>query len=235
MLKQAMQPLNYKREGRLIGLLLLAMIGLGIVGLSFRGLGGSLANQPDFLQTVRDSAFTMRLSILLNFVSGLVVVAVSLKFRDILRSSRYTIGQWIVIAWILQFCAAMVGDIAHLLLVDLSDRSATPDESVIVLGSVLVYGYYAGHWLSLILFSIGMFTLNAFHVKTGLIPKWLAIWGMVAPTLVTIATVLQIFGKDVSAHLYNQNGIFVISYTIYHLVFGFRKMDLNAQSKSVSA
>jgi len=128
--------------------------------------------------------------------------------------------------WILQFGIALVGDVSHLTLLSLSKEFAnaeTPDaEYFRTIGFALVEGYFWPHFLSLILFSAGAGLFYYLLFRFKLIPRFLALWGVGAVAVVHGATWAQIFDYSVSFNLYMQNGVFMLAFTGWLLVKGFR-------------
>ena len=90
--------------------------------------------------------------------------------------------------------------------------------------------YYWVHFLMLMLYSVGGGVLYFFLFRTHLVPKWLAVWGLLASLVVFLGGALQLGEISVSILFFVQNGIFVLTFVVYLLIFGFLKNSLIAET-----
>lgn len=86
------------------------------------------------------------------------------------------------------------------------------------------------HLLALILYSSTNFLLLWFLFRSKMIPKFLAVWGMLAMVVVFTASWLQILGISVSMYAYYQNGINFMFFIAWLIVKGFKENSLVANS-----
>ena len=215
-----------KRHGRIVGILFVLIILLGSTSLNFRGLNSTLLASNDLLQQVYEQSFQMKLSIILNLVAGLIWLGIAIYLYPFVKIISRSLAMWYVGLWIIQFGAALMGDIAHLSLINLSEQVQTlvaPNlETYHTMGKVLVNEYFWGHFFSLMGYSSATFLLFIAFFKGKWVPGFISIWGMAAMTVVFSATVAQIFDAEVSFMFYQQNGIHFIFMTLWLLIFGFR-------------
>ena len=215
-----------KKHGRIVGILFVLIILLGSTSLNFRGLNSTLLASEDLLQQVYEQSFQMKLSIILNLIAGLVWLGIAIYLYPFVKNISRSLAIWYVGLWIIQFGAALMGDIAHLSLITLSKEVQTlvaPNlESYHVMGKVLINEYFWGHFFSLMGYSSATFLLFIAFFKGKWIPRFISVWGMAAMTVVFSATAAQLFDVDVSFMFYQQNGIHFIFMTLWLLIFGFK-------------
>jgi len=128
------------------------------------------------------------------------------------------------------FIIVAVSNVFHISLLSLGSEyttaSGTNTDYFKTLGLMGYEAYYALHFLMLVLYAVGEIVLFYFFLKTGLLPKWLVAWGILANCVVFIGGALQLFDVPVSFYLFMQNGIFVLSLIIWLLIMGFRPIEL---------
>ena len=215
-----------RKEGQLAGLFLLAMVAMGIPGVMFRGISSTMLEDPNLLSNLLDGTLEMRLSILLSFLAGIFGLLFSVKAYQVLRPHSQFAAVFYLALWIFQAAIATIGDVSHYILLESAQLANSKNldlASFTQIGAIGVKGYVGAHFLSLIIFSGSFVFLHANFLKYGLLPKWLSIWGMLATGTVFTVTWLQIFDQSVSFHFYNQNGLFMLTFTAYMLIKGFRE------------
>ncbi len=214
-----------KKHGRIVGVLFVLIILLGSTSLNYRGLGSTLLASDDMLQQVYNQSFTMKLSIILNLVAGLIWFGIAVYLYPFVKTISRSLAFWYLGLWIMQFGAALMGDIAHLSLINLSQQvhsmGTTNLELYNTMGKVLINEYFWGHFFSLMGYSSATFILFVVFFKGRWVPRFISIWGMAAMTSVFSASVAQIFDVEVSFWFYQQNGLHFIFLTLWLLVKGF--------------
>lgn len=217
---------NNKKIGRLAGVFLLIMVAVGIPGVLFRGISSSMLENQELLETVLDQSGKMRMSILLSFIAGVFGILFSITAYRVLSPHAKFIATTYLVLWTFQVAIATLGDVCHYVLIESAqffNDAGRGSEEFLPFATMAVKGYVGAHFLSLVVFSGSFVFLHASFLRFGLLPKWLSIWGMLATGMVFTATWLQIFDQSVSFHFYNQNGLFMIGFTVYMLVKGFKK------------
>ena len=216
-----------KKMGRLAGVFLLLMVGTGIPGVLFRGISGSMLENQELSSTLTEQSADMRISILLAFVAGVFGILFSVTAYRVLSPHSKFVATTYLVLWIFQVAIATMGDACHYVLLETAqffEETERGGEDFLAIASISIKGYAGAHYLSLIIFSGSFVFLHANFMKFGLLPKWLTIWGMLATGTVFTVTWLRIFDESVSFHFYNQNGLFMIGFTVYMLLKGFRNV-----------
>ncbi len=221
---------NTKQLGRTIGLLMLGIISVGIPSTLFRGISTSLAEKPDFVSIILERGQEMRFTILFDMVaSALWLVVGGIMLQHIKTYSKPM--AYIFLGLLTVFLATIVfGDISHLSLISLAEKFSLSEnfdnKLFTVLGFIKVKDYVWSHLLSLILYSSANFLLLWFLFKSKMVPRFLAVWGMLAMVTVFTASWLQIFGISVSMYAYYQNGINFLFFISWLIIKGFRENSL---------
>ncbi len=214
------------KTGRIVGILFVLIILLGSTSLNFRGLNSSLLASENLLQEVFEQQFYMKLAIILNMVAGLLWLWIAIYLFPFVKKISRSLAFWYVGLWVIQFGAALMGDIGHLSLINLSEQvqGLPPSDlaSYTIFGKVLINEYFWGHFFSLMGYSSATFLLFIAFFRGRWIPRFISLWGMAAMLVVFSATVVQIFGIDVDFMFYQQNGFHFIFMTLWLLVRGFR-------------
>lgn len=214
-----------KKTGRILGVLFLCMFIPGSIGLNLRGLSTALVESPTLIQDVFDQTFNMKIAVLLNMFAGLLGIAIAITAFPVLKKYIKPIAFWYLTLWILNYAVSAIGDVSHLSLLSLSKAYAADPEADLelfnVLGALKVEGYFWGHLLGLLLFAIGTAIFYYGLFRTRLVPRFLAVWGMLAMAIVFVATILNIFDKTVPFYLYLQNGVHLMVLAVWLIVKGF--------------
>lgn len=215
------------KTGRVVGVLFLLMIITGSISLDYRGLSTSLTESETFLQTVFENSFDMRIAILLDFIAALTWILIFIYVYPVLKKHLKDMSIWhfgfgfLVI----NFVIIVVSNISHLSLITLSKAFINADSPDLgyyrTLGKMSIRDYYSAHFFSLITYTIGAAALFYALFKTKIVPRFLSIWGIFAMMVVFGATWFQIFGYKVSFNFYMQNGLHIISFTLWLIIKGF--------------
>ncbi len=215
-----------RKIGRLAGVCLLVMVGSGIPGVLFRNIGSAYLKNPELLQSLVENSMEIRLSIFLSFVAGISGVLFSIVIHQFIKPYSSFAAKVILTLSIVHISVSFVGDIFHYTLLESVHFTEKSDGiDILPIASLSIYGYFGAHFISLIIYSGTFVFMHSQFLRFRLLPIWFASWGMIAAGLVFIATWLQVFDQSVSFHFYNQNGLFMIAFTIYMLIMGFKEKE----------
>lgn len=217
-----------QQTGRRAAIFLLMMMAVGIPGVLFRGIDSSLVNNPELLNLLIDNAPRMKLSILLSFMAGIFGLGFLITAYPVFKAQRSYLALALLSLWVFQMSIAVVGDIFHFIMIEMAQDTVSRGEGLnefLPIGAMMAKGYIGAHWLALLGYSGAFCFMNAHLWKFGLLPKWLAAWGVAALGIVFTATVLQLFDKDVPFYAYGQNGVYMMTLSIYLLIKGFREVS----------
>jgi len=156
-------------------------------------------NAANYLVSVSANANLVTTGALLVFVGGAAVIGIAISLYPVLRQYSEGLALGAVSFRTVEGILDVIGMIALLLLVTLSQQfvnAGSPDSSYFqTLGVLIVSGY---HWAvnvgSLLAFSIGAFLYYVLFYRTKLVPRWLSGWGLVAIVLTMLSALLTMFG-----------------------------------------
>lgn len=218
-----------QKIGRTIGFLLLLIMLLGIPSVVLRGLSTSMVVSPTFLNEVFQNALQMRIAILLDILASALWVTIAIILFPTIKKYKNSFALWFLGIWLVQFSVIIFSNISHLSLLSLSNAlvgtEATDTEFFSILGQLKIEEYFWAHFMSLMLYSSAAFCLYYFLFQTKLVPRFLSVWGMVAISLVFIASWLNIFDINPSFYFYSQNGIHMIAFIGWLIAKGFNPSE----------
>lgn len=221
-----------KNTGRIVGLLFLLAAIAGGWGTSIRGLSGARDNIVEFLNRLIETTGQMKLAIGLDMLGSGISVLIAVYLYPIIKkySDRLAIG-YMGIA-LVSFVIITVSNVVHWSLLSVganyADTTASEAPHFATLAIIHYESYYWLHFVLLMCYAIGGSILYYFLFKTSLVPKWLAVWGILAQTVVFAGASLQLFEIPVSFYLFIQNGIFMLSFILFLLIIDFRTEKYNA-------
>ncbi|MEM8999280.1 MAG: DUF4386 domain-containing protein [Bacteroidota bacterium] len=222
--------------GRTVGFLLFLIMAIGIPSIFLRGLSRAMTTSPDFLNDIVQNALNTRIAVFLDILASALWIVIAIKLFPLLNQYKNSFALWFLGIWLIQVATIVFSNVSHLSLlssgqvfIELDDIDTAHFLSLAILK---IEEYFAAHFIGLILFAAAAFSLYYFFFKTRLIPRWLSVWGMVAITLVFIASWLNIFDITVSFHFYSQNGVFMITLTGWLIAKGFYT---DPQKKTISS
>ena len=221
-----------KNTGRIVGVLFLLTVITGAWGTATRGFSGVEPNTTGFLDHIITSTSQMKLAIGLDMLGSAISVLIAIYLYPIIKknSARLAIA-YIGIA-LVSFTIITISNVVHISLLSVASEyslATNPNtENFTTLTAMHHSAYYWAHFVLLMCYAIGGSVLYYFLLKTELVPKWLAIWGILAQTIVFAGGALQLFEIPVSFYLFIQNGVFILSFILFLLIIGFKTEKYNA-------
>ncbi|MEM9076086.1 MAG: DUF4386 domain-containing protein [Bacteroidota bacterium] len=200
--------------GRITGILLFAIVALGIPAMNFRNLFTSMVWSPGLLEHIFENNLQIRISIFLDLIVSGLWLSLAIWLLPIIKQFREGLAYWFLAIWILHFAVVLFGLISELSLLSLADvfsnSSKTSEEILVGLGTLNLEEYFWSHYLAILLFSTAMVSLYYVFYRTKLIPRFLSIWGMIAISIVFVACQLAIFNIKIDFTFFAQNGVYLL-------------------------
>jgi uncharacterized protein DUF4386 len=219
--REAVDPPTGSRmwTSRMIGALFLA-------GFLVYGTGSLLANSvvdgPDFLAGVASQRTTLALGAFLMIATTAVDIGKAVFLFPVLeRHGRRTALAYLA-TMIFEMAMMTVGVLALLMIIPLGDQAdRLGHDTAQALGSLAVDANETAYQIGQLSLGFGCLFLCALLYRTGLIPRFLAGWGLVGYALHMSGAAAEIFGVPISLVLLIPGGIFEVTLAIWLLVKGF--------------
>ena len=215
-----------KNTGRIIGLLFLLATITGGWGTSIRGLSGARDNIVAFLNSLAENASQMKLAIGLDMLGSAIAVFIAIYLYPIIKKYSTRLAIAYVGIGLVNFTIITISNVIHWSLISLGanyvDTTASEAPHFATLAIMHYEAYYWAHFLLLMCYAIGGSVLYYSLFKIKLIPLWLAVWGLLASSIVFAGGALQLADIPVSFYLFVQNGVFVLTFIGYLLAMGFK-------------
>ena len=204
---------------RLIGALFLAgfvIYGTGSV------LVTSVVDGPDFLAGVGSQETTLALGAFLMIATTAVDIGKAVLFFPVLERHGKRTAVAYLATMIFEMAMMTVGVLALLMLIPLADQAdQLGHDAAQALGSLAVDANETAYQIGQLSLAFGCLFLCALLLRTGLVPRWLAGWGLVGYALHMAGAAAEIFGAPISLVLLIPGGIFEVTLAIWLLVKGF--------------
>jgi hypothetical protein len=208
-------------SSRLIGALFLA-------GFLLYGTGSILVNSvvdgPDFLAGVGAQQTTLALGAFLMIATAAVDIGKAVLFFPVLERHGKRTAVAYLATMVFEMAMMTVGVLALLMIIPLADQADTGEQSrasAQALGSLAVDANETAYQIGQLSLAFGCLFLCALLIRSGLIPRWLATWGLIGYALHMAGAAAEIFGAPLSLVLLIPGGIFEVSLAVWLLVKGF--------------
>jgi hypothetical protein len=181
---------------RLIGALFL-------LGFLFYGVGSGLATSlvggSNFLSTIAASQTILVIGAFLMFLNTGVDVAKGVLFFPILEKHSKRTALAYLATMIVEVVLLAVGVLALLLIVSLIRHAG--EAGAQTLGSMLVQTNAMAYQMGEMTLGVGAVFLCLLLFRTQLIPRWLAISGLIGYPILVAGTIAEIFGVHIGLYL----------------------------------
>jgi hypothetical protein len=204
---------------RLIGALFLA-------GFVIYGAGSILVNSvvgaPDFLSAVAVQATTLALGAFLMIATTAVDIGKAVLFFPVLERHGKRTAVTYLATMIFEMALMTVGVLALLMIIPLAEQAEKLGPNAAqALASLAVDANETAYQIGQLSLAFGCLFLCALLFRTGLLPRWLAGWGLVGYLIHLIGAAAEIFGASISLVLLIPGGIFEVTLAIWLLTKGF--------------
>jgi hypothetical protein len=152
----------------------------------------------DLLSAVHSNQGSMIVGEMLVFVMLAAMIGTAVLLAPILGTHSETLALTYVLARTLEVVVISIGLVAGLLLVPLSWEFAAAEGGDVAGAPVLAESLKAasdwtGYLGAQMIFSISALVLNWAFLRNGLIPRWLALWGLIGVPLMFASGLLVMF------------------------------------------
>ena len=205
------------RQSRILGSLFLTGFVVYGGGLS---LVTSLVAGPDFLGALAPFRTLLVLGAFLMMLNTAVDIAKAVLFFPILERHSQRAALTYFAAIIVQVVFLSIGALAILMLVPLSQIATDPGATT--LGTILVELNGTAYQVGQMTLGVGATVLCVILFRTRLIPRWIAVAGLIGYPCHVLGTIAELFGVDIGLYLTMPGFVFELALPIYLLIKGFR-------------
>jgi hypothetical protein len=217
---------------RLIGALFL-------LGFVVYGVGGvlvtSVTGAPDFLKTLSAHQTILLLGAFLMVVNTAVEVGKGVLFFPILEPHGKRTALAYLATMIVEVVLLDVGVLALLLLVPLSRQHGVDAGVAQALGSLAVQANALAYQIAEMVLGVGSVFLCALLFRTRLIPRLLALAGLIGYPILVAGTIAEIFGLHIGLLLTIPGIVFELGLPCWLLIKGFQPAAYRGQPVVASA
>ena len=191
---------------------------------------------PDYLLRVSENRDLVVTGALFELVNNFAIVAISLVLYPVLRLHSVVLALAYVAARIMESVLITIGDLSVLALASLGQSLQGHGEQTVeiyevvggVLHTVVDWTFLLGPGLVL---AITALILNYVLLRTGLVPKFLAIWGLVGAASLAAGDMFAIYGYDQVLLFAAPFGLQEMVFALWLIVKGFDASVLSGLQK----
>jgi hypothetical protein len=202
---------------RVIGALFL--VGFLTYGIG-TGIATSLVAGSNFLSTIAASASLLVAGAFLMFVNTGVDVAKAVLIFPILEKHSKRTALAYLATMIVEVVLLDLGVVALLVIIPLAKHAG--DAGAQTLGTVLVQTNLMAYQLGEMVLGVGAIFLCALLYRTRLIPRWLAISGLIGYPFLAAGTIAEIFGVHIGLYFTIPGFFFEVVMPLWLIFKGFQ-------------
>jgi hypothetical protein len=184
------------------------------------GLVTSLVGGSNFLSTIAASQTILVIGAFLMFLNTGVDVAKGVLFFPILEKHSKRTALAYLATMIVEVVLLAVGVLALLLIVPLAKHAG--EAGAQTLGSILVQTNATAYQMGEMTLGVGAVFLCLLLFRTQLIPRWLAISGLIGYPVLVAGTIAEIFGLHIGLYLTIPGFFFELGLPFWLIVRGFQ-------------
>ena len=212
-----------KRFSRIFGALFIA--GFVVYGIGF-GLVSSVTTAPDFMATLSAHSTTLLVGAFLMLLNTATDIGKGVLFFPIAERRGKRTALVYLAAITVQVVLLDLGVLFLLMLVPLSEFVTGATETWATgLGSLLTQANTLAFQLGQGTLAFGALFMTWFLFRTRMVPRTLALWGVVGYAIHLTGAIAQIFGIDVSLLLSIPGGLFEVAFGVWLIAKGFRSSE----------
>jgi len=202
-------------------------------------LSGPILNASDYLINVDPNKARVIIAVLLWVINAAAVDGIAVLLFPIFKKQNEALALGYFGARIIEAAILIVGEICRLSLITLSQefvKAGTPDSSYFqTLGTLFFAGHDWAYKMGMIATGLGglMFCYLLYKSKLiPLLPRVIAVWGLIGYVLLLTEVLFEIFGLDAGMImiLLLPGGLFELFLGIWLIVKGFNPSAIASQS-----
>jgi hypothetical protein len=191
------------------------------------GIATSLVGASNFLSTIGASQTLLITGGFLMFLNTGVDVGKAVLFFPILEKHSKRTALAYLATMIVEVVLLSVGVLALLLIVPLAKHAG--EAGAQTLGSILVQTNFTAYQMGEMTLGVGATFLCLLLFRSRLIPRWLAISGLIGYPFLAAGTIAEIFGIHIGLYLTIPGFFFELAFPVWLIFKGFQPAAYLAQ------
>ena len=226
---------TYRTTARVVGVVYLAGFVVGIVGI---GLIQSILGASDHLSTVSTNSMTIAIGAILWLMAVVGDAAHGVLMFPILKQHNERIAVGYLAARIVDaiFIAIMV--LFILIQIPLGSeylKAAAPDTFYLqALGTLFTQAQLYAYEIGMSMLGISSLLLCSTLYKANLVPRWLAIWGLLGYATILVGMVSAIMGSGLGDLFSLPGGLWEVFMGVWLIAKGFNASAFDPQATRIS-
>ncbi|HUZ57418.1 MAG TPA: DUF4386 domain-containing protein [Hanamia sp.] len=208
---------------RIIGTLYITASAASIAGMAILQ---SVTGNADYLAHLLPNRSTLVSSILLLLLNDAAVIAVGILFYGLIKTRSYISAAAILITRLVEGITLIVGKIGLLLLITIGQEYAKTGKANVVyfpvLGNLAQNWYRSAFELAMLGLGIGGFILNYFLFTNRLVPRLIALLGVIGYVLLFAKSIADMLGFDTPFSLFLPVALFELVFPLWIIIKGFK-------------
>ena len=212
------------RAGRIIGvLIIMQMVGSALVN---GVLEAPLFGAPGFLLTAASHSRQIGLAAVLGLLTEAMWLGIAVAAFTVAYQRTQALALWFVALAGVALALAVVENIAVMSMVSVSEAyakaSAVEREQLQTVRVVVASARNWAHFMARIIDGVAIFVFYALLYRAALVPRALALFGLIAAVLMVTAVGMPIFGHDVVFPMLALIGVSQLLLALWLIAKGFR-------------
>jgi len=202
--------MNNKTIGRIVGALFLASNATFLLG-AFIFVEPLLAD-PNFLSVFSENSSQAIFGALLEIANAVAYLGIAVLVYPIFRPRFPSMALWYVAFRIIEFVMQSISSLSPMVLVSLSERAvstgAEGSEALQAAGLLLIEGRAWAFQMVTVSLILGAAVFYTMLYKSGLVPRFISVWGWIAAFFVIVTALMDMFG--ISPGVFEFLGLFML-------------------------
>ncbi len=220
-----------QKVGRIVGALLLFIFISGV--LIFQFLQGPILFSDNFLTSTSENANQIISSMVLGIFSGIASIVIAILLLPIFKSYNKNLAYLYFAFCIINFISIMIDNVSVVSMLELSKEYVknTSNDSLGILKALVYQKHFWTHYFYLLISCFPVFVLYYTFYISKLIPRVLAIFGIIAVILMFIEELFSIFGNSISMNMLLPLGLIQLILPIWLIIRGLNSSILEDEVK----
>jgi len=208
-----------KKIARIVGGLFIVATVTAILG--YEVILAPILAAPNLLANVSAQSTQVTLGVLLVSINAIAIASIGIMLFPIFKQHSETLALGYVVARVIEPVILLVGAISLLSLVAISREASQVGAADMATLQTVATSFVAVHELTYlfggaIALSLTALILNTILYQSRLVPRWIAVWGLLAALLMIASGSAEIFGVHIPTTI---SALFMLPIALQEMVF----------------